>query len=169
MLLLVTLTLQLATASTTPEAATLHVGIHRDAGTIYEIAADGAAGQCTTGPARLSCPARGAVRFRWAGDPAWQLTGQDEVGPGEVARAWVLAREELRQQDRRRLEPERVSAAAVRDLFGRDGAHQPPAPSRAMLDDLAALCLHEDLEVRKAAADGLMPWLRRTWADPLSP
>ena len=71
--------------------ATLHVGVHRDAGAIREIAAEGESGQCVVGPTTISCPATGPVHFSWHGDPSAMLVGNPVVEPGAVVRAWVLA------------------------------------------------------------------------------
>lgn len=146
-------------------AATLHVGVHRAAGTLSAIAADGAAGQCVSGPARVSCPADGVVTFRWAGDDRFELVGDVDALPGEVATAWVLARDETVVSERIALQT--PTESVVRRVFvGASGAEPVPA-SRALVDDLIGLTRHPDPLVRRGAVEGLVPWWRRTASDPL--
>jgi hypothetical protein len=147
------------------DVATLHVGVHRAAGTVLDVAADGAIGQCTVGPARVSCPADGPVRFRWGGDPDFAFSGDTEAGPGEVAAAWVLATEESVAPWRARLAV--PTEAVVRQVFVGAGGAEPPAASAGLVDDLVALTRHADPLVRRAAVEGLVPWWRCTASDPL--
>lgn len=145
--------------------ATLHVGVHRDAGTLHDIAADGAAGQCTVLPSALSCPAEGPVSFRWGGPEEWRLTGAQVVEPGAVGVAWVLADEGRRAAERARL-GSRVQPADIHELFVRDGSREPPPPSMGMVQDLIALTEHPDLLVRLEVLDALVPFFRHTASDP---
>jgi len=145
--------------------ATLHVGVHREAGVLRQIAAEGETGQCVLGPSRISCPAEGPVRFFWHGDRGAVLVGEVEVLPGEVGRAWVLADPGQRQ--------------AELDLLGGDVAFQDvlaifsPAPGSAvglpsleMVRRLETLTAHPDPLVRRAAIEGLVPFIRHTASDP---
>lgn len=75
---------------------TLEVGVHRDAGGILDVAADGTAGQCVVQAARISCPAHGAVTFRWGRSDGWALVGDTVLQPGEVGEAFVLRPEHER-------------------------------------------------------------------------
>ena len=79
--------------------ATLHVGVHREAGDVYDIAVDGAAGLCTASPTRISCPADDPVTFRWGPGGDWALVGATQVAPEEVGVAFVLATEESRKAE----------------------------------------------------------------------
>jgi len=146
---------------------TLHVGVHREAGTVYDIAADGADGQCTVGPSRLSCPASGPVTFRFGARGDWFLYGDHVLEPGATGTALVLATEEAREDARAQLAfavtPEKVKA-----LFVRTGEHNPPAPSPGMLEDLERLVRHPAPLVRRAVVDGLVPYWRRTNLDPFA-
>lgn len=149
--------------------ATLHVGVHRQAGTVYDIAADGAAGMCTVEEARVTCPADGPVTFRWGPGGPWTLVGQSVVAPGEVGVAFVLATEESRTEQRALLAARPIEPETVRNLFLRAGEVEPPAPSAGMVDDLVALGSHPDPKIRRAVIDALTPFWRRTASDPLPP
>jgi hypothetical protein len=146
---------------------TLHVGVHREAGAVYDIAADGADGQCTVGPSRLSCPASGPVTFRFGGGGDWELYGDDVLQPGATGIAHVLASEEARKDARAQL-AFAVTPEKVRALFVRTGEHNPPAASPGMLEDLERLVRHPNPLVRRAALDGLVPYWRRSSSDPLA-
>ena len=152
------------------EYAVLHVGVHQGAGTLYDIAADGAAGQCEVYMSRVACPATGSVTFRWGPGEAsgWALTGADVVAPGSVGVAFVLADDASRQAERERLTTEAVTPDAVRDLFIETSDNPVPAPSRGMLDDLFALTEHADPIVRRQTIDALVAWWRHTASDPLT-
>jgi len=145
---------------------TLHVGVHREAGTVYDIAADGADGQCTVGPARLSCAASGPVRFRFGGGGDWELFGDVVLEPGATGTAFVLAPEASRTEARAQLSFA-VTPEKVRALFVRTGENQPPAPSPNMIADLEGLVTHPNPIVRRAVIDGMVPYWRRTSSDPL--
>lgn len=150
------------------QPVTLHVGVHREAGTVYDVAVDGAAGQCTVGPSRISCPARGPVRFRWGPDDAWEVAGDVELHPGETGRAWVLAVSGSREAERARLAWDVVDEAAVLELWVPAGDRHPPPPSLGMLADVLALAEHPDRRVRMAVLDGLLSWVRGTFSDPMA-
>jgi hypothetical protein len=142
--------------------AVLEVGVHRDAGTLAEIAADGAAGLCVPGPAVISCPATGPVAFRWAGDPAWELVGDATVAPGETAQAWVLAIDD--PATLAGLDP--LDRTAAYGAFVRTGDHETPPLSSGLLEHLWAAARSADPAVRRVAVDGLLPLLRHTGTDP---
>jgi hypothetical protein len=146
---------------------TLHVGVHRDAGTVHDVAVDGAAGQCSIYRERLVCPAEGPVRFRFGPPGDFTLYGDEVLQPGDSGVAWVLADESARRTERARLAPDVVTGDDVRDLFVRTGDHPVQAPSMGMLTDLFALVEHPDLEVRQAVIDALVPWWRHTASDPM--
>ncbi len=146
---------------------TLHVGVHREAGAVYDIAADGADGQCSVGPARLSCPASGPVTFRFGSGGDWELFGNDVLEPGATGTAFVLATEESRKDARAQLSFA-VTPEKVRALFVRTGESHPPPPSPGMLEDLERLVRHPNPLVRRAALDGLVPYWRRTSSDPFA-
>ncbi len=145
--------------------ATLHVGVHRQAGDVYGIAAEGAAGLCTATPVRIDCPADGPVTFRWAGGGDWVLVGDTEVAPDEVGVAWVLASDESRAA-----ELEQLAGAVDRDLVQALFAPAPgiPAlpPSMGMIRELERLARHPDPNVRRAVVDALVPLWRHTASDP---
>jgi hypothetical protein len=165
-------TLAATSAAADPGAAvTLRVGVHVDAGTVYDIAADGADGQCAAGPSWLQCPATEAVRFRWGPGEAsgWELSGETVLEPGETGVGWVLAREADRVEARSRMDPERTTAEDVRELFVRYGKNHPEAPSAGMLSDLLLLVEHPDNRVRRAVVEGLHPWGWRSRLGPLPP
>ncbi len=150
--------------------AMLHVGVHSDAGTAFDVAADGAAGQCQVQFSRVVCPATGPVTFRWGpGGGDWDLTGSTVVEPGSTGVAWVLAPEGDRTKERARLARTTVTQADVRDLFFATGDHEVPTPSMGMLQDLFSLVDHPDPLVRRQLIDALVPWFRHTASDPLSP
>jgi hypothetical protein len=146
---------------------TLHVGVHRDAGDVYDLAADGADGQCSVGPARLSCPASTPVTFRFGNSGEWDLYGDVVLEPGATGTAFVLASESARESARAQLSFA-VTPEKVRSLFVRTGEHAPPAPSPGMIADLERLVRHPNPLVRRAVIDGLVPYWRRTSSDPLS-
>lgn len=150
--------------------AMLHAGVHGDAGTLYDIAADGAAGLCEVQSSRLVCPATGPVTFRWGpdDDSGWELVGDTVVEPGSTGVGWVLAREELRVEERARLTADAVTPQAVRDLFVETGDNPIPPPSKGMLDDLFGLVDHPDPIVRRQLIDALVPWFRHTASDPMT-
>ena len=70
--------------------AVLHVGVHQRAGDLYNIAADGAAGQCVVAGCRIACPADGPVTFRWGPGGDWRLEGDTVVDPGMEGVAHVV-------------------------------------------------------------------------------
>lgn len=146
------------------ETAVLRVGVHRGAGSVSDVAADGAAGLCVPGPSTIACPATGPVTFRWAGDPAWTLVGATVVAPGEVGEAWILPPDTARTAEIAALGA--PTADVVRALLVRDGAHEIAAPSPGMLDRLWTLAEHPDPLVRRALVDALMPFIRHTASDP---
>jgi hypothetical protein len=150
--------------------AMLHVGVHGDAGTAHDIAADGAAGLCDVQFSRVVCPATGPVTFRWGPGPSsgWELTGATVVEPGHTGVAWVLAPESSREAERARLARTTVTPTDVRDLFFATGDHEVPTPSMGMLQDLFSLVDHPDPLVRRQLIDALVPWFRHTASDPLS-
>ncbi len=151
--------------------AMLHVGVHQHAGTVYDIAADGAAGLCQVQFSRVVCPADGPVTFRWGPgeDSGWTLYGDTVVEPGGAGVGWVLASETSRAAERARLERGTVTGDVVRDLFIETGDHAIPDPSMAMLTDLFSLVDHPDPMVRRQVVDGLVPWFRHTASDPFTP
>jgi hypothetical protein len=170
-----------------PGYAVLHVAVHRDAGTLSGVAADGASGQCRPlGTARLACPASGPVTFRWGGE-RWVLWGAVRdpdptdgavlrgagpaapgplvVSPGEVGVAALFPPTGMRDDDRRTLRAA-PTPEAVRQLFLRTG-DRPIAPATpGLFADLLALTQHEDPLVRREAMRGLMPYVRHTASDP---
>ena len=159
----------LALATTAPDYATLRVGVHKKAGTVYDIAVDGAAGHCNVAPAVISCPAKGPVTFRWGPTGSWEFSGDTVVEPGETGVAFVMAREDDRFEERARLHRKWVNARIVRQLFVRTGDNAPPVPSRGMVEDLLALADHPDPAVRREVVEGMYPFIRDTASDPFSP
>ena len=149
------------------ELAVLRVGVHRDAGTVAQIAADGAAGDCVPGPASVACPADGPVQFRWAGDPAWALVGDAVVAPGATGTAWVLPPDDARSDAiAQLLQP---TPEVVRAHFVRTGDHAVAPPSPGMLTRLWSLAEHDDPLVRRAVLDATLPLVRHTGSDPFAP
>lgn len=149
---------------------TLDLGVHVDAGTVADVATDGAAGQCTVAPAALVCPASGPVSFRWGPEsPEWALSGDVVLQPGERGTAWVLAPDAARADELARLDRATVTAADVDRLFHRAGTDVPQAPSRAMLDALVGLHDHPDRLVRRRVVDALLRWSWRSSLGPLPP
>ena len=73
--------LAILSASALAATVTLHVGVHRDAGTVWDVVAENTSGQCQVSHSRLICPAeRGAVTFRWGPeDNSWVLTGDTKL------------------------------------------------------------------------------------------
>lgn len=162
--------LLLATSLALAGTVTLHVGVHRDAGSEYDIAADGAAGQCVVVPTRISCPALGPVHFRWGpGGVTWSLQGDTVLEPGQTGTAWVLAPEGAHEAERASLRGDELDRDALRTLWVRTGSNQPPVPSLGMLQEVLALGWHPDPEVRLTVLDGLQLWVRHTAADPMPP
>jgi hypothetical protein len=152
----------------TPGHASLHVGVHRAAGSVHDVAADGAAGQCTvTGPAHVTCPAAGPVTFRWGPDGPWEMTGQTVVAPGEQGVAFVLAPDDARLEERARLHDKWVNAGIIHELFVTNGDNRPVVASRGMYNDLFGLADSSDPAVRGAMIDAMVPLMRRTSSDPL--
>lgn len=144
--------------------ATLHVGVHQRAGSLYAIAADGADGQCSVlGMARIACPASGPVTFRWGGDAGYALTGTTVVRPGEVGQAFVLPLDGSQEAWRAKLIP--ATPEAVREVFLRTADREVPVPSPALFGDLVALCAHPDWRIRREAVRGLTPFVRHTASD----
>lgn len=144
--------------------ATLHVGVHQQAGSIYDIAADGADGQCSVlGMSRLACPASGPVTFRWGGDASFALSGVVVVGPEEEGRAFVLPPDGSRTAWREKLED--PTPEAVREVFLRTADREVPIPSPALFADLVELSRHPDWRVRKEAVRSLAPFVRHTASD----
>jgi hypothetical protein len=146
---------------------TLHVGVHRQAGDVYDVAADGADGQCSVGPARLSCPASRPVTFRFGAPGEWELYGDVVLEPGSTGTAFVLATESAREAARAQLSFA-VTPDKVRALFVRTGENEPPPPSPGMMADLERLARHPNPLVRRTVIDGLVPYWRRTSSDPMS-
>ncbi len=155
-------------ATTFAGEAVLHVAVHQQAGTIYDIAADGADGQCRVlGLSRLACPASGPVHFRWGGPSTYALHGDRIVAPGETGTAFVLPPDGSRHSWRERLRD--PTAEAVRATFVRTADRPVPIPSPALLSDLFALTAHPDPTVRREAVRGLLPYARHTASDPFPP
>lgn len=144
---------------------TLSVAVHRAAGTIFDVAADGAAGQCTVVGQSLSCPARGPVQFRWGGDVGFALTGAVALSPGEVGVAVVWATDDARRAEIDRLSGP-VDADLVRDLFVRTGDDPVAPPSPAMWAALLRWVDSPDAQVRREVVDALLPYWRHTDSDP---
>lgn len=148
--------------------ATLHVGVLRQAGTVNDVAADGADGLCAAALERITCPAEGPVRFRWAGSDAYELVGQAEVAPGEVGVAFVLATEASRAAEVAQLSGA-VNAELVAAMFTPAPGVPAPPPSLSMIRELERLARHPDPEVRRATVDALVPLWRHTASDPFAP
>ena len=145
--------------------ATLHVGVHREAGTVRDVVADGATGQCVVRGSLLECPAEGPVTFRWGRvDDPWVLWGELTVAPGDTGRAWVFAAEGVHSDCGVRLAGT-FDEGVVRDCFVATGESLPPL-SLSMYRRLLELVEHEDFTIRRAAIDGLMPLWRHTASDP---
>jgi hypothetical protein len=142
---------------------TLDVGVHRDAGSAYDLAADGAAGQCSVGSEWIACPADGPVTFRWGPGGSWQLTGDTVLEPGERGVAWVLGPHQPMLEQL--LHPATATPQSVRDATVRRGDHVPPPPSFDVVEQLIALLDHPDKGVRRAAVEGLSPWVAGTPMD----
>ncbi len=166
--------------SVSADAAVLWVGVHREAGVLSDVAADGASGQCVSEQTWIRCPAAGGpVTFRWgrAGDDDWRLYGLRPDGgwsegpivvpPGQGAAAVVLAAEASRDAELARLQPGAVTAQDLRSLFVRTGDHPVFPPSPSQLQAVAALVTHPDPVVRRELPDVLLPWMRHTSLDPL--
>jgi len=147
--------------------ATLHVAVHRDAGTVYDIAADGASGQCVVlGTSWVACPASGPVSFRWGGDGEWGLEGDSAVHPGQTGTAFVLPAPELGAERRARLAEGPVDAALVRELFLRTSDREIPPMTSGLFEDFLGLAEHQDWRVRRAFVRSLVPYARHTASDP---
>ncbi len=177
-----------STGAAVPGYAVLHVAVHRDAGSIVDIAADGASGQCRVlGTSRLACPAEGPVTFRF-GAPGWTLWGAlrsdvpvEEpdaavgagpavpgpltVGAGEVGVAVLFPPEGSREADRRLLAAE-PTPEAVRSLFLRTGDRSIEPVTAGLFADLLALTSHEEWTLRREAMRGFVPYVRHTASDP---
>jgi hypothetical protein len=147
-------------------SVTLAVAVPRDAGDVHQIAVDGAAGQCTVVDQALQCPATGDVTFRWGPGGDRVLVGDTVLAPGGSGTAVVWADEASRAADRERLQPDRVTAQDVRDLFIRTGDHPISLPSAGMFADLLELVDHPDPLVRRQVVDALVPYWRHTSSDP---
>lgn len=156
----------LLSAAGASETVTLHVGVHREAGTASDLAADGADGLCAVVRDRITCPASGPVTFRWGPGGDWVLVGDAVLSPGERGTALVLASEASRSAQRARLSPATVTREDVAELFVRTGDHPVPAPSAGMLEDLVALASHPDPLVRREVVEALVPYWRHTESDP---
>ncbi len=169
-------------AQVAPDAAVLWVAVHREAGILHDVAADGASGQCVVHDAWIRCPAgSGPVTFRWgpADRADWRLYAQEAdgtwslgpvvVAPGTGVAAVVLTDEASRAAEIARLAPAVVTAEEVRQQFVRTGDHPVFPPSPAQLAALSALVEHPDRLVRRELPDALLPWMRHTAQDPLPP
>lgn len=148
--------------------ATLHVGVLRPAGTVADVAADGASGLCVAGPSRISCPADGPVRFRWGGAAGFELVGDTEVAPEAVGVAFVLATEASRAAEVQQLAGA-VNAELVAAMFVPAPGVPVPPPSLSMIRELERLARHPDGDVRRAVVDALVPLWRHTASDPFAP
>ncbi|MEZ4322759.1 MAG: hypothetical protein R3F61_35150 [Myxococcota bacterium] len=156
--------LQLAMASA--GTATLHVAVHREAGSIYDLAADGADGQCAVlGTSWIACPASEPVTFRWGPRNGWTLQGDVTVAAGETGVAFVLPPDGARQAERERLEAG-VTPEVVREVFLRTGDRVIQPVTMALFADLVALSDHPDWRVRKEVVRALVPYARHTASDP---
>lgn len=145
--------------------ATLHVAIHREAGAIHDIAVDGAVGQCRViAPTRIQCPADGPVRFRWGPGGEWVLTGDTEVGPGQVGTAFVMAPPGTHRETLAVLQEPTYDN--VREAYFRTGANELPVPSLPLVERLIELSAHEDWRIRRLVTRSLVPYVRHTSADP---
>lgn len=144
----------------------LAVAVPREAGSVHQVAVDGAAGQCTVVAETLQCPALGPVTFRWGPRDDRVLVGDTVLAPGTSGMAFVWADEGSRAADRDRLRAERVTADDVRALFVRTGDNPVRLPSQGMFADLLALVAHPDPLVRREVVDALVPYWRHTASDP---
>jgi hypothetical protein len=154
------------TASADPPpvgSVALRVAVHRDAGTVLDVAADGAAGQCAVSDATLRCPAVGPVTFRWGPGGPWALVGDTVLEPGSdgVAVVWATGREA--DEERLLAAP---TAATVADLFVRTGDHPVGPASERLFAELLALVDSDDVAVRRLLPDALLPYWRHTASDP---
>ncbi|MEQ1507397.1 MAG: hypothetical protein ABMB14_34530 [Myxococcota bacterium] len=157
--------LPVATAGAEPAGSVvLAVSVHREAGSVYEIAADGAAGICAVEGATIRCPAIGPVTFRWGPGGAFALTGDTVLAPGATGTAAVWAAADPPGTER--LRPEVATPEDVRAMFRRTGDHPVPVPSAAAFAALLALHDHPDPLVRREVIDALMPYWRHTASDP---
>ena len=149
-----------------PGVATLEVGVHRAAGDLASVVAEGADGPCERLESTIQCPASGSVTFRWEGSDAFSLQGVDKVYPGEKGVAYVLASETSCASSRDTLQAEWITAEQVLEMFVQIGDQVPPVPCLGMIDDLAHLTRHPKRDVRRAAVDALFPLMRDTASDP---
>lgn len=143
---------------------TLSVAVLRDAGSIHQVAADGAAGLCTSVAQSLHCPANGPVTFRWGGDDEFVLVGDTVLPPGGIGVAVVWAADDAREAEIARLAGP-IGPDVVRDLFVRTG-DPVVTPSPAMWSSLLALVDSPDARVRLEVVDALVPYWRQTASDP---
>jgi len=149
-----------AFADPSASLVSLHVGILLEAGDLTEIAADGAAGACSWANSRVTCPANGAVQFRWAGDERWELTGTTTLQPGEMGTAFVLA---AAQDPREAIFTKK--SLRVDDIHDHLGPLAAPL-NRALLDRLVALSEHTNPGIRRTAVQNLHSW---TWGSGVGP
>lgn len=78
---------------------TLRVGVPTAAGSLADIAADGASGLCTSSPGRITCPATESVTFRFGLDGPYSLVGDVVLAPGDSGVAFVLTPEQKSSLD----------------------------------------------------------------------
>lgn len=145
------------------EDVRLHVGVHAAAGDATRVRADGATGPCVVEPSWVVCPAAGPVRFSWAGDAAFALTGDLSLAPGASGTAWVLAADMPALPDPLRADD---LVAAFSTVARPDGL---PRPTAAALLALPTLAREGTLDVRRAAVDVLHDWTWRSRVGPLAP
>lgn len=139
-------------------SVSLAIYVPPEAGSVYDVAADGATGLCTARGVSLTCPAgSGPVRFRWGPEGVWTLVGDRSLEPGFAGVAWVLATDASRAEALRLWSSPEVRPDDVRAWWG-EGK---PVPSPGMLDRITELSRHPDPAVRTAVADGLRPWISR--------
>lgn len=144
----------------------LTVGVHREAGTVYDVAADGAAGQCSVTGFTITCPARAPVTFRWGPDSPFALVGDAVLAPGQQGTAIVWATEASRADVRAALAADRTNPAVVRRTFVRTSDNPIPPASAGLFADLLDLVHADDPRVRREVVDGLVPYWRHTDSDP---
>ncbi|MEZ4236792.1 MAG: hypothetical protein R3F59_11690 [Myxococcota bacterium] len=157
----------LASPTAAEGAVSLWIAVPRPAGSVYDVAADGAAGQCSVVDQVIHCPATGPVTFRWGPGGDWTLSGDTTLAPGGVGTAAVWAPEGSQAEARARLQPDRVGPDDVADVFVRTGDHPVQVPTEAAFQDLLALAGHRDPKVRRQVVDALVPYWRHTASDPI--